>query len=385
MTLLMGYRVPQSRADITEEEIDAVAQTLRSGWLTSGPAVRDFEHAFSDYLGGGIHASATNSATLGLITALKAIGIGPGDEVITTTNTFTATAAAVHHLGGTPVLVDIDSDTLNIEPNRIEAAITPRTRALVPVHLGGLACDMDAIHDIATRHGLLVVEDAAHALPASSRGETVGAGRSAATVFSFYATKSITTGEGGMITCGDPALAERIKRLRLHGISSDAFNRLNGNTWLYDVTEAGFKANMTDIAASIGLVQLRKLDAMWQRRNDIARRYYEGLADLPLVLPAQPLPGDRHARHLFIVRLLPEVPFGRDQFIASMAELGVQCSVHYTPLHRHTVWQTLLDVDGRDFPVAEAVFARSLSLPLFSAMTDDDVSTVIEAVRSLLA
>ena len=191
MSVLQGFRVPQSRADVSEDEIDAVAQTLRSGWFTSGPAVKEFELAFAERLGGSVQATATNSATMGLMTALKALGIGPGDEVITTTNTFTATALPIHHLGATPVLVDIDETTLNIDPRRIEAAITPRTRMIPPVHLGGLACDMDTIHAIAQRHGLLVVEDAAHALPATSRGETVGAGRSAATIFSFYATKSI--------------------------------------------------------------------------------------------------------------------------------------------------------------------------------------------------
>ena len=383
MNHLTSFTVPQSRADITEDEIEAVAQTLRSGWLTSGPAVRKFEKAFSDYLGGKAHTTATNSATLGLTTALKALGIGPGDEVITTTNTFTATALAIYHLGATPVLVDIDH-TLCIDPNRIEAAITSRTRAIIPVHLGGLACDMDAIHDIASRKGLLVIEDAAHALPTSWRGEMVGAGRSAATVFSFYATKSITTGEGGMITCPDPALAERMKRLRLHGINSDAFNRLNGNSWLYDVTEDGFKANMTDISASLGLVQLAKLEKMWQRREKVAERYYEGLKGLPLTMPAKPLPNDRHAWHLFMVQLQPEAKIHRNEFISLMAGLGVQCSVHYVPLHRHTLWKRVLDFDIQEFPVAETAFYRSVSLPIFSSMTDSEVNTVIEATRSVL-
>lgn len=384
MTLLKGFSVPQSRADISEDEIEAVSRTLRSGWLTSGPMVRDFEAAFATYLGGTVQGIATNSATLGLLTALQAMGIGPGDEVITTTNTFTASAMPVHQLGGTPVLVDIDPRTLNIDPDRIEAAITPRTRALIPVHLSGLACDMDAIHDIADRHGLFVIEDAAHALPTTWQGTMVGAGRSAATVFSFYATKTITTGEGGMITCGDPDFARKMKRLRLHGINSDAFQRLGANAWEYDVTEAGFKANMTDIAASIGLVQLRKLNAMWQRRSDIAARYKEALADLPLTLPASAPDGDKHAWHLFIVRLLPEARLARNDFITAMAAQGVQCSVHYIPLHRHTVWRRLLDVKEGDFPVADSVFASSVTLPLFSAMTDDDVETVIAAVRSLL-
>lgn len=385
MSLLNGFRVPQSRAEIGNAEIEAVTRALRSGWLTTGPAVYEFEAAFAAYLSGSVHAAATNSNTLGLLIAMKALGIGPGDEVITTTNTFVATAMPAYHLGAKPVLVDIDPHTLLIDPARIEAVITPRTRLLLPVHLGGLACDMEAIHDIATRHGLSVIEDAAHALPTTCNGRMVGAGESAATVFSFYATKSITTGEGGMVTTTDQDLAQRMRRLRQHGIDRNAFNRLTGNPWAYDVVEAGLKCNMTDIAASLGIVQLGKLDRMWQRRTEIARRYQSAFANLPLVLPAEPQPGDKHAWHLYIVQLRAEAALPRDAFISAMASNGIQCSVHYIPLHRHTFWRSTFDLDPRDFPEAEQIFATSVTLPLFAAMTEDEVEYVIDVVQSLLA
>lgn len=384
MSLLKGFRVPQSRADISEAEIDAVTSTLRSGWLTAGPMVHEFEAAFSDFLGDSVHSMATNSNTLGLLIAMKALGIGPGDEVITTTNTFVATAMSAYHLGAKPVLVDIDPRTLTIDPERIEAALTPRTRLLLPVHLGGLACDMDAIHDIARRHGLHVIEDAAHALPTTWKGRIVGSGPSAATVFSFYATKSITTGEGGMVTTGDPDLARRIRRLRQHGIDRDAFNRLNRDAWAYDVLDAGFKANMTDIAASLGLVQLGRLDAMWCRRTEIAARYRAAFANLPLILPADPAPGDKHAWHLYIVRLRADAAMSRENFIGAMAAQGIQCGVHYIPLHRHSFWRSTFGDRPEDFPEAEKAFAASVTLPLFAAMSDDEVDAVIAAVQSLL-
>ena len=385
MNLLKHRYVPHARPSIGEDEINAVVQTLRSGWLTSGPMVKSFEAAFSDYLGGNVNSIATNSNTMGLLIAMKALGIGPGDEVITTTNTFVATAMSAHHLGAKPVLVDIDPITLNIDPSRIEAAITPRTRLLLPVHLGGLACDMEAIGDIARRHGLNVIEDAAHALPASWNGQTVGSGVSDATVFSFYATKSITCGEGGMVVTGNLALAKRMKTLRQHGIDHDAFSRLNGRSWDYDVAEAGFKANMTDIAAAIGLVQLAKLDEMQRRRNEIALRYHEAFADLPMTLAALPRPGDKHAWHLYITRLRHDSPLSRDDFIDAMTAQNIQCSVHYIPLHRHSFWRKTLNPDLRDFPVAEEVYANTVSLPLYADMTESEQSYVIETVRSLLS
>lgn len=385
MSVLQGYRVPQSRADIGEKDIEAVVRTLRSGWLTSGPSVLEFERAFSDYMGGTVQAVSVASVTVGLTIAMKALGVGPGDEVITTTNTFSATAMSAYHLGARPVLVDIDPHTLTIDPAKIEAAITPRTKVLLPVHLAGLSCDMDAIGELACRHNLHVIEDAAHALPTTWKGRLVGSGAATASVFSFYTTKSITTGEGGMVTTADPDLASRMRRLRLHGIDRDAFSRLSGNSWQYDVAEAGLKANMTDIAASLGVVQLAKLDGMWARRTEIAQRYLHELAGLPLILPADARSGDRHAWHLFICRLSSEAPIGRNDFVTAMAAHGVQCAVHYIPLHRHSFWRATLGVTEAAFPQAEAVFNSTVTLPLFSAMTDDDVRYVIDVTRSILS
>lgn len=377
--------IPHARASIGDEEAAAVVHTLKSGWLTTGPVVSEFEAAFSKYLGGGVRSVATNSNTMGLMIALKALGIGPGDEVIVPTNTFVATAMSAYHLGATVVPVDIDPVSLCISPERVEQAVTDRTRMVLPVHLGGLSCDMDAIHDIAARHRLLVVEDAAHALSASWKGVPIGAGRSAATVFSFYATKSITCGEGGMVTTADPDLAGRLCRLRHHGIDRDAFNRLGRQSWEYDVAEDGFKANMTDLAAAIGLVQLTKLDDLHRRRDAIARRYLKAFADLPVTLPAGPAEGDRHSWHLFIIRLQKTAPIDRDAFLNAMQARGIQCGVHYVPLHRHSFWQGRLAFSIDDFPVAESVFSSTVTIPLYAAMSDDDVDYVINVVRGLLS
>lgn len=382
-----GWVVPFARPDLGEEEIAAVARCLRSGWLTNGPMVARFEADFARFLGPGVHAVATSANTTGLEIALQALGLGPGDEVITSVNTFIATALAIAHVGAMPVLADIDPATLMIDPAAVEAAITSATRAILPVHIAGLACDLGALDAIARRHGLKVVEDAAHAFPARWRTRMIGNGTSDATVFSFYASKTITTGEGGMVTTRDPELARRLRLLRLHGIDKDAFarDRETARPWAYDVVEAGRKANMPDIAAAIGIEQLKKAAAFHERRSAIARRYDEAFAGLPLVLPAQPAPGGRHAWHLYIVRLTRQAGIDRDTFIARLAEQGIQCSVHFIPLHRHTYWRRRPDADRGRFPHAEAAFECSATLPLFSAMSDAEVDLVIAAVRRLLA
>jgi dTDP-4-amino-4,6-dideoxygalactose transaminase len=293
--------VPFALPDIGDEEIDEVVDTLRSGWITTGAKARRFETDFSAWLGEpGLHSVAVNSATAGLHLALEALGIGPGDEVITTTHTFTATAEVVRYLGADVRLVDIDPATLNIDPAAIEAAIGPATRAIVPVHYGGLAADMPAILDVARRHGLKVVEDAAHALPASRAGLRIGTLGSDATVFSFYANKTLTTGEGGMLVTRDAAIAQRAQVMRLHGMSRDAFDRFTATvpSWRYEVIAPGFKYNLTDIAAAIGLQQLKKAHAFQQARERIAAAYSAAFADLPLILPPQPPAGDQHAWHL---------------------------------------------------------------------------------------
>lgn len=378
--------LPFARPDITDAEITAVTEALRSGWVTTGPATRQFEQNFVDYLGGGLQAVAVNSATAGLHLALEALGIGPGDEVIAPTLTFTATVEVARYLGADAVLVDVDPVTLNIDPAKIRAAITPRTKAILPVHYGGLACDMDAILAIAKEHGLKVVEDAAHALPTTWRGTLVGQLQSDVTVFSFYANKTITTGEGGMAVTRDAALAQRMRVMRLHGMNRDAFDRFTSKTpaWYYEVVAPGFKYNMTDVAAAMGVQQLARLPQFVQRREQLARRYHAALADLPLVLPAIAPAGDVHAWHLYVVRLAPQTRIGRDALIQGLSDRGIGTSVHYVPLHRHPYWRDRYQLTPEQFPHADAAYQAMVSLPLFTAMSDADQGRVIAALHELL-
>jgi len=385
--------LPFALPDIGEDEIAEVVDTLRSGWVTTGPKARRFEADFAAFLGDErLQCIAVNSATAGLHLALEAIGIGPGDEVITTTHTFTATAEVVRYLGADVRLVDIDPATLNIDPQAIEAAITPRTRAIVPVHYAGLAADMPAILEIARRHGLKVVEDAAHALPTTCAGNLVGTLDSAATVFSFYANKTITTGEGGMLVTRDADLAARARVMRLHGISRDAFDRFSAKvpSWYYEIVAPGFKYNLTDIAAALGLHQLKKAHAFQQRRAQIAAAYDEGLAGLPVVLPPRAPATDTHAWHLYVLRLAdepstsaPALP--RDRFIERLFEAGIGCSVHYIPLHLQPYWRDRYGLNPVQFPHSQHAYERMVSLPLYTRMTDADVQRVIQAVRQVLA
>jgi dTDP-4-amino-4,6-dideoxygalactose transaminase len=379
--------LPFALPDIGEEEIAAVVECLRSGWVTTGPTARRFEAAFRDYLGADLHAISVNSATAGLHLALESLGIGPGDEVIVPTLTFTATAEVVRYLGAQPVLVDVDPATLNIDPQAIEAAITPRTRAIVPVHYAGMACDMDAILALARRHHLRVVEDAAHAFPTRYQGRLVGTLDSDITVFSFYANKTMTTGEGGMVVVRDPELARRIKLMRLHGISQDAFDRYVSKTpaWFYEVVAAGFKYNLTDIAAAIGIEQLRKIDRFLERRQALAARYDAALADLPLALPPRPDGNSTHAWHLYVVRLHADAPLRRDELINRLSERGIGTSVHFIPLHHQPYWRENCAAQAARFPVAEAAFEAMLTLPLYTRMGDTDQQRVIDALTSLLS
>lgn len=373
--------LPFHQPSIGQEEINAVTETLRSGWLTTGPRVRQFEAAFAEFVGAR-HAVALNSATAALHLSLEAAGVGPGDEVIVPTMTFTATAEVVVHLGARPVLVDCLPETLNIDPERIEAAITPRTRAIVPVHYGGLPCEMDRIGALASRHGLMVVEDAAHALPASIEGARVGS-ISPLTCFSFYATKTITTGEGGMVTTDDDRFAARVRLMSLHGISHDGWKRYTSEgSWYYEVHEAGFKDNMTDLAAALGLEQLKKADAFRDARADIARRYDAAFAALPEIAlpPRDPRAG--HAWHLYAIRLrLDRLRIDRAHVIAELKARNIGTSVHFIPLHLHPYYQRTLGARPDDHPVASAAYARLVSLPIFPGMSDDDVEDVIDAVR----
>ena len=378
--------LPFARPDIGEAEIEAVSRTLRSGWVTTGPETRAFEQEFAAYLGGGVQAIAVNSATAGLYLALEAAGVGPGDEVIAPTLTFTATVEVARYLGADARLVDVDPVTLNIDPARIEAAITPRTKAILPVHYGGLACDMGAIFAIAQRHGLQVIEDAAHALPTRSKGALVGTLPSAATVFSFYANKTMTTGEGGMVVTRDDALAARMRVMRLHGISRDAFDRFTSKTpaWYYEVVAPGFKYNLTDTAAALGRVQLQRLPAFVRRREHLAARYLDALKGLPLVLPADAPAGGTHAWHLFVLRLSDGATVTRDELIQALSDAGIGTSVHYVPLHRQPYWQGRYGLRPEQFPQADKAYQRMFSIPLFTAMSDDEQGRVIAALRAIL-
>ena len=379
--------LPFALPDIGEEEIAAVVECLRSGWVTTGPKTRQFEQEFGAYLGGGIETVSVNSATAGLHLALEALGVGPGDEVIVPTLTFTATAEVVRYLGAQPVFVDVDPDTLNLDLAAVEAAIGPHTRAIMPVHYAGLACNMDGILALARAYGLKVVEDAAHAFPTRYKGHLVGTLGSDITVFSFYANKTMTTGEGGMVVTRDPKLAARIRIMRIHGIRQDAFQRYTSRSpaWFYEVVAAGFKYNLTDLASAMGSAQLRRIDGFLARRHYLAGRYHDALATLPLRLPACARGASTHAWHLYVVRLQAEAPMGRDELIAKLSERGIGTSVHFIPLHRQPVWRDSCRVSPEQFPVAEAAYQSMLSLPLYTKMSDADQQRVIDNLRELLS
>ncbi len=386
--------LPFALPEIGEEEIAEVVDTLRSGWVTTGPKARRFEADFSAFLGDGnggqsgdgLHSIAVNSATAGLHLALEALGIGPGDEVITTTHTFTAPAEVVRYLGADVKLVDIDPATLNIDPAAVAAAITPRTKLIMPVHYAGLAADMPTLLAIARKHGLKVVEDAAHALPTTIGGQTVGTLGSDATVFSFYANKTITTGEGGMLVTRDPALAERARVMRLHGMNRDAFDRFTATvpSWYYEVVAPGFKYNLTDIAAALGIHQLKRVRGFQQRRAQIAALYEAAFADLPLITAPRPQNGDMHAWHLYVLRLADGAGVERNLFIERLFKAGIGCSVHYIPLHLHPYWRDRYALGAAQFPHSQHAYERMVSLPLYTRMSDGDVQRVVQAVRAAL-
>lgn len=379
--------LPFALPEIGDEEIAEVVDTLKSGWVTTGPKTRRFEEDFTAFLGDpGLHSMAVNSATAGLHLALEALGIGPGDEVITTTHTFTATAEVVRYLGADVVLVDIDPATLCIDVAAVEAAITPRTKAVIPVHYAGLAADMQSLLAVAKRHGLKVVEDAAHALPTTVGGQLVGTLDSDITVFSFYANKTITTGEGGMVVTRDVELAKRIKVMRLHGMSRDAFDRFTAKvpSWYYEIVAPGFKYNLTDIASALGIHQLKRARAFQQRRTELAALYDEALAGLPVVLPPKPPAGEQHAWHLYVLRLADDAKVARDVLIERLFAAGIGCSVHYIPLHLQPYWRDRYALRPEQFPLSQRAYERMLSLPLYTRMTNGDVQRVAAAVRAAL-
>jgi dTDP-4-amino-4,6-dideoxygalactose transaminase/lipopolysaccharide/colanic/teichoic acid biosynthesis glycosyltransferase len=374
--------VPFCLPEVPEEAIDAVVAVLRSGWMTTGPQVAELETAFAAYVGGR-HVLAVNSCTAGLHLALAGLGIGPGDEVITTPLTFCATVNVILQVGAVPILADIGPD-LNIDPRSVARLITRRTRAIIPVHVAGLPCNMDAIWELARTHHLKVIEDAAHAAGASYGGVRIGGGESDAVAFSFYATKNLSTGEGGAVVTPSEELYDRMRILCLHGISRDAWNRYSekGN-WHYDVVECGFKYNMSDIMGAIGIHQLAHLDRMNARRAEIAATYNRAFREMPEIeLP----PTDArcaHAWHLYILRLnLDRLTIDRARFFTEMRERGVNCSVHFIPIPLHPYYRSKLEM--RDpCALALAEYPRLLSLPLYSSMQDGDVSRVIDVVREV--
>ncbi|MDF5730801.1 MAG: DegT/DnrJ/EryC1/StrS family aminotransferase [Rhizonema sp. PD38] len=378
--------LPFALPDIGDEEIAEVVDSLKSGWLTTGPKTKRFEENFAEFVGGDVEAIAINSATSGLHLALEALGIGPNDEVITTTFTFTATAEVIRYLGANPVFVDIDPVTFNIDPTKIEEAITPFTKAIIPVHFGGLAADMTPILELARKYGLKVIEDAAHALPTTYKGKLIGCLESDVTIYSFYATKPIATGEGGMLVARHPEIAKRCRVMRLHGISRDAFDRYTSNkpSWHYEVIAPGFKYNMTDLAASLGIHQLKKAWLLQQKREEIAKQYDAELASLPLLLPSKSSNGDIHSWHLYVIQLESYLKISRDKFIEQMVAQGVGCSVHYIPLHFHPYWRDTYNLKPEDFPYASSAYERVVSLPIYTKMTDSDQERVITAVKKSL-
>jgi dTDP-4-amino-4,6-dideoxygalactose transaminase len=374
--------IPFALPCLGEAEINEVVDTLRSGWLTTGPKTRRFEEEFAQFIGIP-YALAVNSCTAGLHLALEAIGIQPGDKVITTPYTFTATAEVIRYLGATPLFVDIDPNTFNIDSQQISHLLENISgiKAILPVHFGGQACDMSAILALANRYSLKVVEDAAHALPTYYQGHLIGS-LGDITVYSFYVTKTLATGEGGMVVTANPDYAKRIRVMRLHGINREVFDR--NEAWFYEVVAPGFKYNLTDIAAALGIHQLRQAHAFLQRRSTIATRYTAGLAGLPLQTPYLH-PESTHAWHLYVIQLkLEDLTIDRNTFIEKMSAAGIGTSVHFIPLHLQKYWRECYHFQPTDFPVAVKVYQRAVSLPIYPCMSDTDVERVITTVRQIL-
>ena len=382
----MSEFIPFSVPEISNEEINEVVDTLRSGWITTGPKVKQFESDFQSFIGSGVEAIAVNSATAGLHLALEALGVGEGDEVIIPSLTFTATAEVARYLGADIRVVDIDSDTLNIDIEAIRSAITLKTKVIMPVHYAGLSCNMDEILSLAKEFDLKVVEDAAHALPTTYRGDMIGALKSDIAVFSFYANKTMTTGEGGMAVTRNIDLAKRMKLMRLHGIDRDAFDRFQSKNpaWYYEVVAPGFKYNMTDISAAIGIQQLKKLPVFLERRQYLSKRYFDALEDLPIILPTNAMHGGSHAWHLFVIRLQENAKLNRDELIQILSDQGIGSSVHYVPLHRQPYWRDKYQLTIDMFPITDKAYQAMLSIPLYTAMSDEQQDRVIQVLREAL-
>jgi perosamine synthetase len=375
--------IPFHKPSIGDAEVQSVVETLRSGWLTTGPKVKTFEEDFRRYVGSS-YAVAANSGTAALHLALDAVGIKEGDEVIVPALTFAATAEVVFYFKAKPILVDCRTDTLNIDPKDIERKLTRKTKAIIPVDIAGQPCDYDDILDIARTHNLKVIEDAAHALPAAYRKVPVGR-MSDITCFSFYATKTITTGEGGMATTENPEWAKRMRMMSLHGISLDAWDRYTEQgSWYYEIIHPGYKYNLTDIAAALGIEQLKRCDQLYEARRRIAERYRESFADLPEIENPECAADVQHAWHLYVIQLNTDrLRINRQEFIKALKAHNIGASVHFIPLHLHPFYRDTFGYQPADFPSAAAVFDRIVSLPIYPHMSEENVRDVIVAVRNL--
>jgi dTDP-4-amino-4,6-dideoxygalactose transaminase len=379
--------LPFHRPYMGDEEIAEVIDTLKSGWLTMGPKTQKFEQKFAAAVGAE-HAVAVSSCTAALHLALASLGVGPGDEVITSPYTFSATAATILYVGATPVLVDTLPDYPNVDPEAVRAAVTPRTKAIMPVHFAGAPCDLDGLAAVASKCGAAIVEDAAHALPAAYKGRRIGSlgGARHAAAFSLYAGKNITTGEGGVIATNDGGLVDSLRRKRLHGISRDAWKRYSAEgTWYYQVEELGFKYNMTDINAAIGLHQLDRLEDFHRKRLALVALYDELLGEVPGILrPRPPVEGDC-SWHLYVIGIDPaRVKLGRNEVIDALRADNIGTSVHFIPIHHHSFYQQRLGCKKEEFPNATRLYERSISLPLFPTMLADEVKAVARSLKRIL-
>jgi len=365
---------------IEEPEIQEVVKTLRSGWLGTGPKVAKFEDIFKEYTGAKF-AMALNSCTAGLHLSMLVSGIGNGDEVITTPLTFCSTANAIIHTGATPIFVDVEKETMNIDPVRIEEAITPRTKAIIPVHIAGRPCNMDAIMDIAKRHNLIVIEDAAHCIEGWYKGKKIG-NIGDITCFSFYVTKNIVTGEGGMVTTNKEVWADKIKMYGLHGLSKDAWRRYSDEGFVhYHVIFPGFKYNMMDIQASLGIHQMKRIDKYLNRRQEIWEMYNEAFSNLPVICPSEPEKNTVHARHLYTLLIdIDNIKKSRDDIQQALHELNIGTGIHFISLHLHDYYRKTYGFKPDDFPNAKFISERTISIPLSAKLSDEDVQDVIEAV-----
>jgi len=373
-------QIPFHKTHTTQEEIDSAISAIKSGWLTMGPKTVEFEDKFKSFIGSS-EAVSMNSATAALHLSLKAIGLKRDDEVILPTNTFVATAEVVTYFDAIPVLCDIEETTHNIDVSKIEALITSKTKAIIPVHLYGQPCDMDEIYKIAKQYNLKIIEDAAHAIPSSYKGVKIGALQmSDITCFSFYATKTLSTGEGGMATTNNSTYAKNMKTNRLHGISQDAWDRYTvKGAWRYDIVDNGNKYNTTDINSSIGIVQLKKQDILREKRNNIALKYNKAFENNKnIVVPV--VKDDRTTSwHLYVIKI-----DNRDEVIEKLKENGVGCSVHFIPIHKHTYYKDRYKYKNTDYPIANDVFDKSLSLPIYPDMNDEEIDFVIKNVLEIV-